>query len=55
MTREELEAKLENLQRREFLLQMCDHWDRSDYDLSWELHDEIRAIKKQLKEMGAAE
>ena len=48
-SREELEKELEELEHREFMLQMCDHWDSSDYRLSWELNDKIKAKKEEIE------
>lgn len=47
-SREELEKELEELEQREFMLQMCDRWDSSDYRLSWELNDKIKAKKEEI-------
>ena len=47
-TLEELKKELEELEQREFMLQMCDHWDSSDYRLSWELNDKIKAKRQEI-------
>lgn len=47
---EELLSKLEDLEHREFLVQMIDHWSADDYRADRELHQEIMKTKKELKE-----
>lgn len=49
MTRQEIEAKIEELETREFYLKMKDFWSRSDFDYNDKLHREIRELKEQLK------
>ncbi len=49
---EELKKKLEELQNREFMLQMKDYWARDDYDLDRKLRAEIREIENKIKEMA---
>ena len=49
MTRQEIEARIEELETRDFYLKMKDRWNRSDFDLSEKLHREIRELKEQLK------
>jgi len=41
--------KLERLEKELFLLEMKDHWEREDFDLSAHLIHEIKEIKKNLK------
>lgn len=48
-TLEQLEKELEELKNREFMLNMCDHWDSSDYRLSWELNDKIKVKKEEIE------
>lgn len=50
-TLDQLKKELEELEHREFMLQMCDHWDSSDYRLSWELNDKIKAKKQEIANM----
>lgn len=45
----ELKEKLFNLERQLFELEMKDHWDNADFDLSRELREEIRDIKEEIK------
>ena len=49
MTRQEIEARIEELETREFYLKMKDRWSRSDFDYNDKLHREIRELKEQLK------
>lgn len=39
--------EIENLEKRYFELQMCDHWDSDDYRYAEELRDEIKKLKKE--------
>lgn len=41
--------QIEELERRYFELQMCDHWDSSDYRYAEELRNKIKKLK-ELKE-----
>lgn len=36
---------LEELENRYFMLQMCDHWDSSDYRYAQELREKINKLK----------
>lgn len=48
---EELEKELKNLKDKEFMLNMCDNWDDSDYKYSWQLRNKIKKIESKLKEL----
>lgn len=48
MTREEITAKIEDLEERKFFLDMKDRWARSDYDYYDKLTSEIRELEKLL-------
>lgn len=47
---DELINEYEDIQQRQFMLNMCDHWDSNDYKTSNEYHARLRAIEKELKE-----
>ena len=49
--REELEKELEELEHKEFMVQMIDHWSSEDYRYHDELCDKIRKLKQQIKEV----
>ena len=38
--------QIEELERRYFELQMCDHWDSSDYRYAEELRNKIKELKE---------
>ena len=48
---EELENQLEKLKHDEFMLNMCDHWDNSDFRYSQELNRKIIEVKKKIEEL----
>lgn len=45
-----LKKELEDLQEKEFMVQMIDHWTAEDFRYSNELHDKIKAKEKELNE-----
>lgn len=45
----ELRNELEELERREFYLEMKDNWNANDYKRYDELHERQREIKKELE------
>lgn len=47
---EQLIEELSKLNEKEFMIQMADHLDSSDYRYLNELHQRKMAIKKELKE-----
>ena len=47
---EKLIKELDDINEREFMIQMADHLDSSDYRYLNELHQRKMAIKKELKE-----
>ena len=47
---EKLIEELNKLNEKEFMIQMADHLDSSDYRYLNELHQRKMAIKKELKE-----
>lgn len=47
---DELIKELEDIESREFMVQMADHLDSSDYRYLDELHVRKMAIKKELKQ-----
>lgn len=48
MTREELLKKLEELETREFLINMIDRWTARDRELLAEVEREIASVRKAL-------
>lgn len=48
---EELENQLKELKHKEFMLNMCDHWDNSDFRYSQELNSKIIEVKKKIEEL----
>lgn len=48
---ENLKTQLEKLEHDEFMLNMCDHWQDSDYRYSWKLREEIKEVKGKIKEL----
>lgn len=51
MTRQEIEKKIDEIETREFYLQMKDRWDRHDFELSRKHDEEVRKLKEMLKEL----
>lgn len=49
---EEKKKELESLKYKYFMLQMCDHWDSSDYKYSNELHQRIMKLENELGEVS---
>lgn len=47
----ELKKKLEDLEHREFMVQMIDHWTQEDYRYDNELHQKIMKVKKEIEEV----
>lgn len=45
---EELQKELEELEKKQFELEMCDTWSSSDYRYAWKLRDRIKEIKSIL-------
>lgn len=41
--------EIEKLERKYFELQMCDHWDSSDYRYAEELREKIKELKEEKK------
>ena len=48
MTREELKRKLEELEDREFIINMVDRWTNEDRELLRRIREEKNNIKKEL-------
>lgn len=51
MTREEIKKKIEEIENREFYLQMKDRWNRDDFDISRKHREEIRELENLLKSL----
>ena len=47
---ETLTKELKDLQHKEFMVQMIDHWTQEDYRYDIELCDKIKELKQTLKE-----
>lgn len=41
----EIKETLEELEKKYFMLQMCDSWDSSDYKYADELREKIKILK----------
>jgi len=52
MTREELEARLEEVEDARFDLKMKDHWSSTDYRLDDKLFEERRALKEAIAKLA---
>lgn len=50
MTREEIKARIEDLEERRFYMAMKDRWTREDFDWDMETFREIRKLEKMLEE-----
>lgn len=50
MTREEIKARIEDLEERRFYMKMKDRWTREDFDWDMETFREIRRLEKMLEE-----
>ena len=48
---EELKKELEELEHKEFMVQMIDHWSAEDYRYDRELHEKIMKVKKEIEEV----
>ena len=48
---EELEKQLEELEHKEFMVQMIDHWSTEDFRYDRELHEQIMKVKKEIEEV----
>lgn len=46
---EELEKELEDLEHKDFMLKMVDHWSSEDYRYSDELWEQIKKVKKEIE------
>lgn len=49
MTKQEMEKRLEELERANFFHQMKDRWDASDFEYDRKIFREIRELKEALK------
>jgi uncharacterized protein YbaP (TraB family) len=45
-----LNEQIQELERKRFMNQMCDHWTDENYSLDRELTQQINKLKEQLKE-----
>lgn len=52
-TREEIRARLEQVENNAFYLNMKDRWTRQDYQTMREYNNEIRALERELREAEA--
>lgn len=46
-----LEKELEELEHKEFMVQMIDHWSSEDFRYDRELHEQIMKVKKEIEEV----
>lgn len=46
-----LKKELEELEHKEFMVQMIDHWSTEDYRYDRELHEKIMKVKKEIEEV----
>jgi len=46
LSKEVLKKSLDELENAYFMLQMCDHWDSSDYRYAEELRNKIKELKE---------
>lgn len=46
-----LEKELEELEHKEFMVQMIDHWSTEDFRHDRELHEQIMKVKKEIEEV----
>jgi ribosomal protein L29 len=53
MTKQEINKKLEELDRKQFELMMKDTWDRADYELDRKYTQEMEALRKELEKAAA--
>ena len=44
-----MKETLEKLEHSYCMLQMCDHWDSSDYKYAAELREKIKKLKGEIK------
>ena len=49
MTKQEIIKKLDELDRKQFMLMMADHWDRCDFDENNRLTREMAELRKMLE------
>ncbi len=52
MTKNEIQARIDELERRRFYLSMKDHWSAADFDSDRKMWIEVLDLKKKLE--GAA-
>ena len=45
---EELEKELDDLETKEFMLKMKDHWSNEDFDYDRELWEKIKKVKEEI-------
>lgn len=48
---QELNKKLKEINSKLFMLNMCDHWDDSDYRFNYELSAEAKNIKEEISKL----
>lgn len=46
----ELQRQLDSLEDARFYHEMKDHWDRHDFDYSYELDGKIKKLKKEIED-----
>lgn len=51
MTKNEIQARIDELEKRRFYLSMKDHWDADDYDYDRKMFAEVLELKKTMDEL----
>ena len=51
MTKEEIQEQIKDLEERMFYLDMQEHWEKEDYEISKEWNEKIHILKNKLEEM----
>ena len=52
MTREQILAKIDEIETAKFMLDMCDRWSSEDYELNSKYAKELRELRALLKANG---
>ncbi len=51
MTKNEMQARIDDLEKRRFYLSMKDRWDADDYDYDRKMFAEVLELKKAMAEL----
>lgn len=52
MTKNEMQARIDELEKRRFYLSMKDRWDTDDYDYNRKMLTEVLELKKAMTELA---